>query len=95
MFVKLLDPAVSETLLFLLKQESLFSCLISFSESLRFNKGTEKRLKDITFKSHFGYFLVTMFLIGCPFINSWKFDLGFPIVKVFSAHLKIPVAAVE
>ncbi|KAG6785993.1 hypothetical protein POTOM_007584 [Populus tomentosa] len=33
MFVKLLDPALSETLLFLLKQESLFSSLISFSES--------------------------------------------------------------
>ena len=53
---------------------------------------------DKTFKSHFGYFLVTMFLIGCPFMNTWntwKFNLGFPIMKVFSAHLKIPVAAVE
>lgn len=50
---------------------------------------------DKTFKSHFGYFLATMFLIGCPFMNTQKFDLGFPIMKVFFTHLKIPVAVVE
>jgi hypothetical protein len=67
-------------------------CEIQYVDSI---KVLRKRLMDKTFKSHFGYFLATMFLIGCPFMNTPKFNLGFPIMKVFSTHLKIPVAAVE